>query len=300
MIGLVLALFAGLSFSLSAIFVRKGVYHSGESFSPIPVSNFSGMALFGLATIITGNATQLGLASWTGISYLAAAGALHFVLGRLLYYTGIRLIGANRSSPITTSYILVAALLGVFFLAEPPTVWLILAIFFIIVGIISISRIGGSAAGRQDVPTGSLTKGLLASLGAALCWGISPVLVKEGLQEVNSPVVATFISYTAASIIAGALLIYPKNSEKLRRLNQKSLIPILTGGVAVAIAHILRYIALGYSPVSIVAPLVAGANGLLVFPLSLLLNRGIEPFNARIILGTIIIIVGTLFIFRAI
>lgn len=299
MIGLILAMFSGFSHCLSSILIRRGVYHSGESFTPIPISNFTGTVLFGLTILISGNAVQLKFLSWIGVGYLAAAGVLHFIIGRLLAYTGLRLIGANRSSPVITCNILVSALLGVFFLGEPLTVYLFLALFLIIVGIILISRAGGSEVGREEMAKGSLTKGLVATLGAALCWGISPFLVKVGLQEVNSPVIATFISYAAAAIVAGILLIHPENREKLRRLDQKSLIPIGTGAVTTSIAHILRYTALTYSPVSLVVPLIVSINGLLVFPLSFLVNKRIEAFNLKIILGAIVIIVGVLFIFRA-
>jgi len=299
MIGLILALLSGSSHCLSSILIRRGVYHSGESFTPIPISNFTGTVLFGLAILISGKAVQLTFLSWTGVGYLAAAGVLHFIIGRQLAYIGLRLIGANRSNPVITGNILVSALLGVFFLGEPLTVYLVLALFLIIVGTISISRTGGSEAGGEDISKGSLTKGLVATLGAALCWGVSPFLVKMGLHEVNSPVVATFISYTAAAIVAGILLIHPKNNEKLRRLDQKSLIPIGAGAVTTSIAHILRYTALAYSPVSLVAPLIVSINGLLVFPLSFLINKRIEAFNLRIILGAVVIIVGVLFIFRA-
>jgi drug/metabolite transporter (DMT)-like permease len=66
-----------------------------------------------------------------------------------------------------------------------------------------------------------------------------------------------------------------------------------------ATAHLLRYIALAHSPVSLVAPLINSINGLLVFPLSFLINRKIETFNLRIILGAIAVIGGVLFIFLA-
>ena len=298
MIGLILALLAGFSHCLSSIFIRRGVYHSGESFSPIPISNFTGMVLFGLTILLSGNAVQLTFLSWIGVSYLAAAGVLHFIVGRQLAYIGLRLIGANRTSPVITCNVLVSALLGVFFLGEPLTAYLVLALFLVTVGVISISRADGSEVGREDMTKGSLTTGLVATLGAALCWGVSPVLVKMGLQEVNSPVLATFISYTAAAIVAGVLLIHPKNSEKLRRLERKSLIPIGTGAVTTSTAHILRYIALAYSPVSLVAPLIVSTQGLLIFPLSFLVNKRIEVFNHRIILGAIVVIVGVLLIFR--
>jgi drug/metabolite transporter (DMT)-like permease len=299
MIGLVIALFSGFSHCLSSIFVRQGVYRSGESFSPIPISNFAGLVFFTLAIIVSGNAKNLVSISWLGVAYLAGAGVLHFVIGRFLAYTGIRLIGANRSNPIVTSNILVSASLGILFLGEPLTIYLILALVLVFGGIILISRTGNSGTKQPGMPEGSRVRGVLTTLGAALCWGISPALVKVGLQEVNSPILATFISYAAASIVVGILLLHPDNNDKLRHLERPSLIPIVIAAVFNATAHLLRYIALAHSPVSLVAPLINSINGLLVFPLSFLINRKIETFNLRIILGAIAVIGGVLFIFLA-
>jgi len=295
MIGLFIAMFAGFFNCLSSIFVRKGMYRSGESFSPLPISNFTGVILFGLATVILGLTNQLGSLSWLGLVSLAAAGVLHFIIGRLLGYTGIRLIGANRANPITASNILVSALLGIVFLGEPVTIYLVIAILLIFGGIILISKIGDS--GKQDVSKGDLTKGLLATLGGAFCWGSSPALVKIGLQEVSSPVVATFISYAAAFVVAGILLAHQGNREKLQRLKRDALIPISMSAVSVSTAHLLRYTAILYSPISLVQALAMSVNGLLIFPLSFLINRKIEVFNLRIIMGAVTVITGVLLIF---
>ena len=295
MIGLVLALFSGSFNCLSSILVRRGMYFSGESFSPLPISNFAGTIFFGLGVLILGQTNQLVSLSWLGFGSLAAAGVLHFIVGRLLGYTGIRLLGANRANPITTSNILVSALLGIVFLGESVTIYLVLAILLIFGGIILISKRVDSD--KQDISKGDLTKGLLATLGGALCWGSSPALVKIGLQEVSSPIVATFISYAAAFIVASLLLSHRGNREKLRRLKRDALIPLGMSSVSVSAAHLLRYTAISFSPISLVQALAMSVNGLLVFPLSFLMNRRIEVFNLRIIGGAVIVITGVLLIF---
>ena len=288
---------AGSSFSLSNIFIRKGVHRSGEAFSLIPIFAFMGLVFFGIPLLISGEIEQLVSLSWLGAGALAGAGILHFILGRISAYTGIRLIGANRTVPIFSSSILIAALLGVFWLGEPLTVSLVLAVLLVVGGIIFISTTGNSKTGQSGMSEGSLVKGVFITLAAAVCWGISPALVKIGLKEVGSPLLATFVSYTAASIVMGFSLFHPTNNEKLRRLNRASLTPIIIAAIAVSIAQILRYTALKYSPVSMVEPLVGSANSLLVFPLSFLINREIEAFNLKIIMGAIAIVVGVFLIF---
>jgi len=296
-IGLILALLCGFSFSISNIFIRKGVHRSGEAFSLIPIFAFMGTVFFSIPLLISGEIKQLASLSWLGMSALAGAGILHFILGRISGYTGIRLIGANRAVPIFSSYILVAPLLGIFLLGESLTSSLVLAILLMLGGIIFISTTGKSETGGLGMPKGAFARGIMAALGAALCWGVSPILIKIGLKEVDSPLLATFVSYAASSIVIGVSLFHPGNSEKLRRLTRPAIIPIIIGAIAVAVAQILRYTALGYSPVSLVEPLAGSTNNLFVFPLSFLINREIETFNLRIIMGAILIVVGICLIF---
>jgi drug/metabolite transporter (DMT)-like permease len=251
---------------------------------------------FILPVFIWGDVGQLASLSWVGLGALAGAGVIHFILGRIAGYTGIRLIGANRAVPIFSSSLLIAALWGIFLLGEPLTLSLGMAILLIIGGIVLISTTGKETS-KSVMPRGSLLKGVLLSLSAALFWGTSPVLVKIGLREINSPLVASFISYVTASIVIGFTLFYPANTEKLRRLNRSSLIPIIIAATAGAVAQLLRYQALVFSPVSQFEPIMAGANNLLVFPLSFLMNRQIEVFSLRIIVGAIAIVAGVFLIF---
>jgi len=174
---------------------------------------------------------------------------------------------------------------------------LVLAVLLVFGGIILISTMGNSKAEQPGMPGGSLVKGVLAALAAALFWGISPFLIKLGLKEVESPLLATFVSYAASSVVIGVSLFYPKNSENLRRLTRPAIIPIIIAAVSISAAQILRYWALNYSRVSLVEPLIYSMTSLFIFPLSFLINREIETFNLRIIMGAILIVVGVFLIF---
>lgn len=288
---------SGTSFSVSNVFIRRGMHRSGEAFSLIPIFAFTGTAFFILPVFIWGDVGQLASLSWLGLSALAGAGVIHFILGRMLGYMGIQLIGANRAVPIFSGSILVAALWGIFLLGEPLTLSRAVAILLITGGIVLIGTAGNKETGKSGAPRGSLVKGVLLALSAALCWGTTPMLIKVGLREISSPLLATFVSYVAASIVIGFTLFYPANIEKLRRLNRSSLVPIIIAAITVSVAQIFRYNALVYSPVSLVEPLVGSTNNLLIFPLSLLINRQIEDFNPKIIVGAVAIVAGVFLIF---
>lgn len=296
MIGLVLALLAAFFLALSFTLLRRGVHHAGEISSSIPIFSFVGTVIFGLPVFISGELTQLPSLTWLGAGSLAGAGVVHFILGRISGFTSVRLIGANRAVPIYTGNILIAVMLGILFLGERFTVSLLIAVVIIFGGIVLIGTRSGSEKQLKSTSEDPLGIGVLAALGAALFWGISPVLVKIGLREVNSPLLATFISYAASSVIIGFWLLHPKNSEKLRRVDRSYLILIIISAITMALAHLLRYASLNHSALTVVQPLF-GAQNLFIFPLSFLINREIETFSLRIILGATVIVIGVFLIF---
>ncbi len=299
LIGLILALVAGFIYVISITFVRKGMHRSGESYSPVPIAVFVGTVIIGLVVLASDGFEQLASLSWLALGSLVGAGVIHFILGRMLGYIGLRLIGANRTVPISASTVLIAVLLGVFFLGEPMTITLALAILLIMGGIILIGTSGSTGTDKSSMPAGSLVKGVLVTLAAALCWGVTPILIKIGLREIDSPLLGAFVSYAAASIIIGVSLLHPVNNRKLRRLSRASLVPFLISALATTVAQILRFSAINYSPVSLVVP-VLWANSLFIFPLSFLMNRKIEAFNLRMIMGAITIVAGIFMIFQVV
>jgi len=283
---------AGLGFSVEHVFVRRGAHRSGESFSPVAISLFMGVIVFGVLILISGEVNALASLSWLGVSSLAGAGILHFLIGRMSAYTSVRLIGANRAVPIHSSNLLFAALLGIIFLKEPLSIPLFLAILLISGGVILIGTRRAPQAAEPGISRNTLTKGVLAALVSAICWSVSPLLVKIGLEEVGSPLLSTFISYIAASIIMGILLSHPQNNKRLRRLERTSLISFIIASIAVSVGQLFRYVALDYTQISIAVPLISSARALFIFPLSFLLNRQIESFNLRTLAGAISIVVG--------
>ena len=298
MLGLILALLSGFSYAFATSFIRRGMSHSGESYSPLPINISIGTLFFTVALFVSGSAGELSSISWLGIGALTAAGVIHFIIGRFLIFTGIRLIGTNKAVPISSSSILIAALIGVFFLGEPLTVPLGVAVLLIVGGVALISTAGESGVVKPGIPRGSLAKGVLAALGGALCWGLAPVLMKIGLREVDTPVVALFLTNISAFTIVCFSLFHPSNRQRLRNLNRTALRYIITAGLIGGIgAMMLRMTALDYSPVSVVEPLIGSAHNLFIFPVSFLINRKIESFGLRVIIGAIATVVGIFLIF---
>jgi drug/metabolite transporter (DMT)-like permease len=297
LLALIIAVLAGFIFCLAAILMRKEIYLTGESYTPIPISCISGALLFGFAILATGEVRQLSSVAWQAAVYLSAAGIVHFVIGRMLVYIAYRLIGVNRSNPIINCNILVSVIGGIIFLGEPFTGYLALAVVLILAGIIFIGRTSRENARGEFVTKKTLLTGIFLVLAGSLCWGTSPLLVKVALGYGISSLPAAFISYAAAAVTIAFSLTGSGNRAKLVRLNRRAVTMIVIASASLAGAHLMRYFALDWGAVSLVSPIFSSTSSLFVFPLSFLINRKIETFSPAVIIGAVFITAGVLLIF---
>ncbi|MBI4186814.1 MAG: EamA family transporter [Chloroflexi bacterium] len=297
--GLVFALLGAAAFAGSTVFIRRGVAWTGESFTAVAISIFLGVPFFAVATSIAGEWHKLWSISGQGFILLATAGIIHFIAGRLLGFNAYRLIGANKSTALLRSGPLYTVVVGVAFLNEPLTSSLIIGVLCISAGATLISterksigeeRQGGWLSRRE-------IRGLFSALGAAVFWGISPILIRIVAEDLNAPSVSALVSYVAASIVMAVFFIGRQYRNQLGQLRLPSAIAwLVIGGALVSVAHFFNYSALGHSPASIVAPIMS-TSVLFTFLFSFLLNRDIELFTVKVIIGMLATIVGTFFLF---
>jgi len=288
--GLIFALLAAVCFGGSQVFVRRGIHQAGESLSATLISTFTGMLLVSFLLLFTAEWDKIWSLSWQGFVLLGTAGVIHFVAGRFLNYSCIRLIGANRASAITRTSLFYAVILGIIFLNELLTAFIILGVLCIAGGATLVS------IEKEEKISKMRGKGILHGQGAAFCWGISAVLIKPGIEEIGSPLAATFISYVTASLLLAGLLLGKRHREQLIQFSHVSLAPLVIAGIFVSIAQLTRYIALSYSPVSVVQPLL-GTNVLFTLLFSFLLNRKLEVFTWKVFTGMLATVVGAYFFF---
>ena len=97
------------------------------------------------------------------MALLGGAGLLQSVVGRFLYFTGVRLIGANKTSAIIRTNVLYAVILGIFILNESLTILLFLGIVAIITGVTLVStEKQGVNEEKQAGPSRIRAKGIAA------------------------------------------------------------------------------------------------------------------------------------------
>ena len=298
MIGQFLALLGGLGHAGNSVFMRQAAFHTKETATSVFVNILLGTIVFSLVLGLSGNVSQLTTASWQALAALAGAGIVVFVLGRRLNYYSLKLIGANRGSPLLNSSTLVAVTLGITLMGERFTLGLALGVCFIVIGVVLVST-ERSDSGTPDSATtkGDLVKGVAAGISAGILYGTGPVLAKIAIEEGNSPFTGLFISYVAALLL---MLVPRLLSHKLPEsivFYRKAIVPMSIGAASSSIAQLFRYIALGYISVSVVVPLNSTAT-LFTILLSFIINRRIELFTLKIIVGAILVVGGVFLIFQ--
>jgi drug/metabolite transporter (DMT)-like permease len=169
----------------------------------------------------------------------------------------------------------------------------------------SVSRTGAASGGGAAAPaaspgsarlTGASWRGSLLGLGTAACWAVSPLLIREGLQEVPAPGLGVTISMLGATIPQGVVVALRRRRGLGDPPRWDSLALKLTAGVLVGLSTWTRWEALALSPVAVVLAL-----GLLSVPTVILVapplaGRLEEPITARILVGAALVVVGSLFL----
>ena len=290
-IGPILALLSAMFYAGSQVLVRRGVYQAKESFTSAAVVVFVGMLLCIFILPFGVDWNNILPLSWHVLLILGAAGMTSFVGGIFLLYSSIRLLGANKAGAITRTNILLTVIIGIVVLHEPVTVSVILGGLCIMVGVVLVSFERKKGVFKLQ------SKGVLYGVGSAICTGGGSILVKLVIDEIGSPLAAAFISYVAACLLLILIfLCHTKKREQLFQLRRSSLAIFCLAGIFVLVAHLSRYAALGYSPVSVVQPLV-GTVVLFVFIFSFLVNRKIDLFNWRVFTGIVAVVLGTFLLF---
>ena len=131
--GALLALVSAFSFSVNFILVRRGFADAGATAAQGAFITVLLGVPFGLAAVlITGQLFNFGEISLNGYLLLAAAGIVHFGIGRYCNYRGIAAIGAPRAATIQAIAVPYSVVMAMVLLGERPTILMFVGIALIL------------------------------------------------------------------------------------------------------------------------------------------------------------------------
>jgi drug/metabolite transporter (DMT)-like permease len=257
-----------------------------------------GAALFALASLAAGSLALVTSFSWPAHACFAMAGFMHFVLGRYCNYRAIAAIGNNLASPIQQLEVLVTLALALIFLGERLTPVMILAIILLLLGpaIATRKERGGAAAPRTHTFEPRYAEGYTYAFLTIFGYGSSAIFVRaglDGLGTIGHSLAGGLVSYVTASLVVIVLMIVTGQTRHVLAVDREASRWFLFAGLLVFLSQMFRYMALALVPVSVVAPIMRVQTLFRIY-FSWLIARQHEVFDAGVIAGTVISMIGAI------
>ena len=272
-----LALTSALLSAAATILIRHGLVRHG-AYTGFWINLVVGTACLWLAVPFTGG---VGPVTPLAIALFVLAGLIGTVAGRLTRFLAIESVGASITAGFMNVTPLVSSGLAILLLGERLTVPILVGTLVIVIGSTLLST-GGHQLGLRPAQ-------LLLPAVSATCFGVVAILRKIALSGM-APVPGTAVNVTTALIAFTAFLLATGQGDA-RGCGGRSLVYFVAAGVAENVSVFMVVLALSMGAVSVVSPL-QNVTPIFVLFLSLVFLRGIEVLNARVIGGTVLIVIG--------
>ena len=301
MLGGFLALLAAATFGLNAVATRRGVL-TGTVAQGLAITVPIAVPIFfvvGLTTDSLGILSELPIKS---LLLLGIAGVTHFIVGRYANYRATKAMGANLVGPVVSSSLVLTLILAIIFLDEVMTPLRVLGIVLIALGPTLMLRSPAIARKTQQSVTKMaftprLIEGYAFGIICAIAFGTTPIFIRSAFLElgeanVGHGIVGGLLSYVVATALLGLYLLKPGNLRHALSIDRNAGKWFLLTGLFVCVSQMLRFMALAIAPVSVVTPIIQ-TSGIFRTIFGWFINRKHEVFDAWVLLGVAVTIVGT-------
>jgi uncharacterized membrane protein len=272
-----LALAAAFLSALATIFIRQGIRRS-DPYTGAWINMIVGAIGLWICVLVTGG---VGEVSTRSLLLFASAGLIGTIGGRLTRFLSIEKVGAAVSAAVGSVTPLIASLLAILLLGERVTLPILAGTVVIVIGTVLLSTSGQSVGFRPWQ--------IVLPLVSATCFGIVVVIRKIGLDEMG-PILGTCINLTTAMIVFSALML-ASGHRGIYTCRGRELVYFVFAGITENAGVFLTVVALTFGAVSVVTPLAA-TTPIFVLLLSPLFLKGVEVITRRIVVGTLLIVLG--------
>ncbi|HEX5467627.1 MAG TPA: EamA family transporter [Gaiellaceae bacterium] len=289
MSGTLLAAAAGVGFGVFQTLNRRAVGGMSDAYLATFLQLLVALVVLAIATLATTDLELLAEATAAGIVFFALAGLVHFFVGWTLLNMSQMRIGAARTSPLLSTNPVFGVVVAAVTIQDVPHTLGWLGIGLIMAGAFVVARERVAETGWGVGWTSSVF-----GLGTALAWAISPVLIKEGLDGLSSPLLGLTLGM-AAAVLAYAVLVALRGRPQVGAIGSRTALGFkLAAGIMVGLSVWARWVSLDTTGVAVVLAL-----GLLSVPVvlafsPLLMGRHVEQVTAQLWLGGSLVVAGGL------
>ncbi len=261
----------------ATVFIRQGLRHYGP-YTGFWINLVVGTAGLWTCVLLTGGP---GPVSARALVFFMLAGLIGTVAGRLLRFVSIERVGASIAAALIGLNPLFSSALAILLLGERVTLPIAAGTVVIVVGTILLSA-GGRRFGVRPAQ-------LLLPLLSGFCFGVVAILRKLGLSGAG-PVVGSAINATTA-LVAFTTFLLASGHRAAMICRGRSLGYFVAAGLMENASVFLTIVALSVGTVSVVVPLT-GTAPIFVILLAPLFLKGVEVLNLRVVLGTLLVVLG--------
>ncbi len=272
-----LALLSAFFNSSATILIRQGLQDSNPH-TGYWINLVVGLAGLWLAVFFLTPGDVLAIRA---LPYFIAAGLIGTVGGRFTRFLAIDKVGASIAAPIINLNPFISTVLAIALLGERVTLPIIAGTVVIVAGTILLSLSGEQVGFRL--------RHLIYPFTAAACFGTVAIIRKLGLSE-TGPIFGAAVNMTTALIVFTRYL-WASGNRQVMRCHGPSLWYFIGAGIGENTGVCLLIVVLSLGQVSVVVPL-SGTAPLFVLPMTWLFLRHVEKLTWRIIMGSILIVVG--------
>src|ERR1700760_2827783 len=196
----------------------------------VPIGGIS----FLVMTIAFGELGQLVMFPTAAFTWLACQGVVHFVIGRYCNYKSNQLMGVNLTAPVVQLQVPFAMMLAVVMLHEKFTVLQAIGSALMLGGsFITQGNAGRRKPAAHPVFRPRVFPGTMFGLGAAMCYGSSPLMARQAF--LNAPGAGTAaggcLAYTAATLFFSLILLKPGAWRDIKYMKRENLPWFLSSAV---------------------------------------------------------------------
>ncbi len=291
MTGVLWALAAGAGFGLYQTLNRQAVRGMHLYVATFAQLFISALVLI-TVTLLTEDLTPLFHAPTSALLYFVAAGFFHFLIGWTFLNASQQRIGAARTSPLIGTNPLFAAVIAAVTLGELPTPLELLGIAVMVGGAYLVSReaTADAQAGAAPRSFSAMLKASWLGLSAGLCYAISPIFIKLGLNDLPSPLLGVTVGVTASALGYGVFLFLQRKHWVGVPISGESWSYKVIAGVLVGLSTWMRWVALGMAPVAVVLALSMVSAPVVIFLSPLVSGKQLERVTATLWAATAMIV----------
>lgn len=289
--GILLALIAACSFGVTRVFAALAL-HQIKPLSGTAIS-LVGSLVFALAASLLFQFKALTSISMATVGWFALIGIISYPLARTLTFTGVKYIGASRSTPIYCTYPLFTMIFSTIFLREKVSLVLLIGALLIVgaMALLVSEQESETTLARGSRPVA----GFLFSLASAVLYGASMTIARWGVSHLAPPIVGATVSIFFGTLVLW--LITGKSATVSAKSYPRASAIWLLVGAGSAIGTMSMYAALSRAPAVLVTPL-GGTSPLFTVLFSYIFLRKFEKITPRVVISCIIVVAGGILVSR--